>query len=107
MRNPLTEFYFSLQKATREKEEPEYVLKWSEHNLQLLSVFQQLWEDHVFTDVTLMTETKSFEAHKLILSACSPYFRSLFMDNPCKHPIVFLKVIHKIMRARQSSRVKI
>lgn len=83
----------SPQKDPREKEEPEYVLKWSEHNIQLIAVFQQLWEDNVFTDVTLTTESKSFQAHKLILSACSPYFRALFMDNPCKHPIVFLKDI--------------
>ena len=85
-------FLFSLPKDITEKEEPEYVLKWAEHNTQLISVFQQLWEDNLFTDVTLTTETKSFQAHKLILSACSPYFRTLFMANPCKHPIVFLKV---------------
>ena len=27
----------------------------------------------------------------MLLSACSPYFRHLFINNPCKHPTVFLK----------------
>ena len=43
--------------------------------------------------MTLATETKQFKAHKLILSACSPYFRNLFISNPCKHPTVFFKDI--------------
>ena len=30
----------------------------------------------------LVTETKTFEAHKLILSSYSPYFRKLFEENP-------------------------
>ena len=47
-------------------------------------------------DVTLATETGSFKAHKLILSACSPYFKKLFIQNPCKHPIIFLKVISEL-----------
>ena len=43
--------------------------------------------------MTLATETKTYKAHKLILSACSPYFRNLFVSNPCKHPTVFFKDI--------------
>lgn len=42
-------------------------------------------------DVTLAVEGKSIKAHKMILSVCSPYFRSLFRGNPCQHPIVFMK----------------
>ena len=50
-------------------------------------------QENLLTDVTLATETKQFKAHKLILSACSPYFRNLFVTNPCKHPTVFFKDI--------------
>lgn len=76
-----------------DKDESEYMLKWNEHNSQLITVFHQLCQDNQFTDVTLATETESFQAHKLILSACSPYFKKLFTQNPCKHPVVFLKDI--------------
>ena len=50
-----------------------------------------MWEAGQLTDVTLATEERSFQAHKMLLSACSPYFRQLFLNNPCKRPTVFLK----------------
>lgn len=42
-------------------------------------------------DVTVACERQFLKAHKIVLAACSPYFQSLFMANPCKHPIVILK----------------
>ncbi len=47
-----------------------------------------------FIDVTLSCGEHNFPAHKLVLSVCSPYFRHLFLRNPCKHPIVVLKDVH-------------
>ena len=47
-------------------------------------------------DVTIACEGASLKAHKMILSACSPFFQSLFMTNPCKHPIVICKDIRFI-----------
>ena len=41
-----------------------------------------------------------------MLAACSNYFQSLFMENTCKHPIVFLKVkfcFTKIYRKKTKS----
>lgn len=43
-------------------------------------------------DVTLAcSEGTSIRAHKVVLSACSSYFQSLFLDHPARHPIVILK----------------
>ena len=36
-------------------------------------------------------DSAAVRAHKVVLSACSPYFQKIFVDNPGKHPIVVLK----------------
>ena len=30
------------------------------------------------------------QGHKVILSACSPYFKKILKDNPCRHPVLIL-----------------
>jgi len=68
-----------------------FCLRWNNHQSNLLSVFEQLLQDESFVDVTLAVEGLYLKAHKMVLSACSPYFQTLFVNNPDKHPIVFLK----------------
>ena len=40
--------------------------------------------------MTISAGDETFEAHKLILSACSPYFRGLLNRSPCRHPVIYL-----------------
>lgn len=54
-------------------------------------VFQAMLLSGKMVDVTVACEGENLKAHKMVLAACSPYFQSLFDDNPCKHPIVILK----------------
>lgn len=68
-----------------------FCLRWNNHQSNLLSVFDQLLHDESFVDVTLAVEGQLLRAHKMVLSACSPYFQGLFMNHPDKHPIVILK----------------
>jgi len=42
-------------------------------------------------DVTIACDGLNLKAHKMVLSACSPYFQSMFYNTPDKHPVVFLK----------------
>ena len=44
---------------------------------QLVTAFESLLAQQDFVDVTLGVEGKSLSAHKMLLSACSPYFREL------------------------------
>lgn len=69
-----------------------YCLRWNNHQSNLLGVFSQLLQDESLVDVTLAcSEGHSIRAHKVVLSACSSYFQSLFVDHPGRHPIVILK----------------
>ncbi|XP_045469764.1 protein tramtrack, alpha isoform-like isoform X2 [Harmonia axyridis] len=68
-----------------------FCLRWNNHQSNLLSVFDQLLQDESFVDVTLAVDGQFIRAHKIVLSACSPYFQSLFINHQEKHPIVILK----------------
>ncbi|XP_045609803.2 protein abrupt isoform X2 [Procambarus clarkii] len=70
-----------------------YNLCWNEFPTNLLSFFKELREQEEFVDVTLACEGQQVSAHKVVLSACSPYFRSLLKNNPCDHPIIILNEV--------------
>ncbi|XP_043206127.1 zinc finger protein 316-like [Amphibalanus amphitrite] len=69
----------------------QFSLKWNNHTNHLVDVFGNLLQAESLVDVTLFCEGQSLKAHKLVLSACSPYFKALFQDHVEKHPIVILK----------------
>ncbi|KAF7281431.1 hypothetical protein GWI33_004759 [Rhynchophorus ferrugineus] len=68
-----------------------FCLKWTKFQTSILNAFESLQSTEDLADVTLTCEGISLKAHKFILSACSPYFRTIFKENPCSHPIVILK----------------
>jgi len=68
-----------------------YSLKWNNYQNQLVTAFESLLAQQDFVDVTLGVEGKRLLAHKMLLSACSPYFRELLKSNPCQHPIIIIK----------------
>ncbi|CAG2053025.1 unnamed protein product [Timema podura] len=72
--------------------EQQYSLRWNDFHASILSSFRHLRDEEDFVDVTLACDGCSFTAHKVVLSACSPYFRRLLkVANPCQHPIVILR----------------
>ncbi|XP_023213794.1 protein bric-a-brac 1-like [Centruroides sculpturatus] len=69
----------------------QFFLKWNNHCSNMVTIFDQLLMNEALVDVTLACEGLSLKAHKIILSASSPFFQTLFLENPCKHPIVIMK----------------
>ena len=48
----------------------------------LTSAFRSLLENEDFVDVTLCADGKTLKAHKVVLSACSSYFKHLLRGEP-------------------------
>lgn len=73
-----------------------FSLRWNNFHSNLATGFHALLEEVDLVDVTIAAEGQFVQAHKIVLSVSSPYFKELFKVNPCKHPIVILKdVCHK------------
>ncbi|KAK7065151.1 hypothetical protein SK128_014452 [Halocaridina rubra] len=68
-----------------------YCLRWNNYQSSVVGVLRSLLEEGQFVDVTLACDGRRLKAHKLMLSACSNYFRHLLKDNPTEHPIIFLR----------------
>ena len=54
-----------------------FCLRWNNFGTTMTSALHSLQEGGDFVDVTLVAEGNQLQAHKLILSACSPYFRDV------------------------------
>lgn len=77
----------------------QFSLSWNNFHGNLTNGFAGLLGNGEFVDVTIAVEGHLLQAHKVILSICSPYFKKMFQMNPCQHPIVVLRdVTHKAMR---------
>lgn len=68
-----------------------YSLRWNNHPSHILESFDALLQQNSLVDVTLVCADRSLRAHKVVLSACSPFFEKVFNDTPCKHPTIVLK----------------
>ncbi|XP_028163627.1 zinc finger protein 131-like [Ostrinia furnacalis] len=72
----------------------EISLKWNGYQNNILLNVKELYKDEGLSDVTLVSDGQSFKAHKVILSANSIVFRSIFQQNPHKDPIIVLHDIN-------------
>ncbi|XP_041631211.1 protein bric-a-brac 1 isoform X2 [Drosophila kikkawai] len=72
----------------------QFCLRWNNYQSNLTTIFDQLLQNECFVDVTLACDGRSMKAHKMVLSACSPYFQTLLAETPCQHPIVIMRDVN-------------
>jgi len=70
-----------------------FCLRWNDFETNISTAFKQLREDKDFFDVTLACEDEQLDAHKVVLAACSPFFRAILKRNRHEHPLLYLKGI--------------
>jgi len=69
-----------------------FCLRWNDFESNVSTAFRDIREEKDFFDVTLACDDSSqVEAHKVILAACSPFFREVLRRNPHQHPLLYLK----------------
>ena len=70
-------------------------VKWKYLNSNRSSSFKDVFEQKSFSDVTLVSDEQiPFPAHRYILSAFSPVFKDILLNNPHSHPLIFLRDVN-------------
>ena len=58
----------------------------------MVGSFKELRDETDFSDITLVCEEdQQIEAHRIILTACSPFFRTVLKKNQHSHPLIYMR----------------
>ena len=67
-------------------------LQWNDFRENITTAFGSLRHDNDLSDVTLVCEDgEQVEAHKVILSASSPFFQKILQRNKHPNPMIFMR----------------
>ena len=68
-----------------------FSLKWNDFEKNVSKSFSQLRQETGLFDVTLVSsDQQQVSAHRLVLSACSDFFKTIFHSNTHSHPLLYL-----------------
>ena len=70
--------FFPGLRMMSEGESDQFSLRWNNFHSNLTSGFHALLQGEDLVDVTLAAGGQFVQAHKIVLSVCSPYFKDLF-----------------------------
>lgn len=62
---------------------------------RLLSNLRTFRQHSSFCDIEIVTDSRTFKAHRVILAACSPYFRAMFDGGLCEQQQNLVK-LHEV-----------
>ena len=69
-----------------------FCLKWNDFKSNTSKIFGEFRDKDFLQDVTLVGDDNAqIAAHKLVLSACSEYFKNIFKSNKHSHPLLCLE----------------
>merc|ERR1719186_261762 len=68
-----------------------YSLNWPHHETERTVSVRDMLAKESFVDVTLACDDDQLEAHKVLLSAASPFFHKILQRNPYSHPLLYLR----------------
>ena len=86
-------FSLSLLLSTNYKMyQDKFTLKWKFFITNLSTNLSNGFRENRYSDVTLVSDDKiPFQAHKYVLSASSPLLKTILLDNPQSHPLIYLR----------------
>jgi len=67
----------------------ELCVQWNDFESNISVAFRELREAKELFNVTLACDEDQIQAHKVVLAACSPLFRSILQRNPHDHPLLY------------------
>ena len=69
-------------------------------NVHAVNCFRELFENHTFCDVTLVSEDhQQLKAHKIILNTASLFFQEILGENHHPHPLIYLQVKYSYLES--------
>jgi hypothetical protein len=78
-----------------ETEGEQFSLRWNNFHSNLTAGFHALLQGEDLVDVTLAAAGQFVQAHKIVLSVCSPYFKELFKVSMEKYLKGTIKLLNK------------
>ena len=67
-----------------------FSLKWNDFEKNISGALKELKDEDDLYDVTLACGDDEVSAHKVILSACSPFFKTVLRRHKHHHPLLYL-----------------
>merc|ERR1712098_317691 len=72
-----------------------FSVTWPSYTDHLKELLHDIWNSNELTDVTIFCEDKKqFNVHKIVLSACSPVFKSIIHETNMSNQVIYLRGIH-------------
>ena len=74
-----------------------FCLKWNDFQTTVSQSFSSLRKEEDFFDVTLVSDDEvQIPAHKVVLSACSTFFKSILKTNKHSQPLIYLSGVNSM-----------